>query len=453
MSSSAFTVRKKRIKAVEDGKVYAYDTYRVEGTLKGARIRKNFKNREEALGEKQRLEIEAANETGEVSARATSLTVDQLREAEAAFQRLAGKYTLSRAVDFFFAEYREPKTDKTLSEVLDIFLTEEIAQRVATKTMTTLVANNYRMDLRRFLVDYGQLRPHELSTFQIIKWMEDQKCPQLDDRGKEVKDAAGATVMVKWSKKRWNNYRGLLNPFFVWMIAEPRRWLAKNPVEAVRRYSKKDMDNPEPEILTIERCVDLMQLAMAYKDGAMVPYFALCLFAGLRPSTRGGEVVKLASRPDADALINVKGGHIRVPKEIAKGRFVRGIEIQPNLAAWLMAYPLSKYPVAPTNNESMIDFIRGKLGLGHDVLRHTFISMHAEKFQSVGSTAKQAGNSEQMIRDHYLNLVQKQEAGWFWSITPKSVQPSATRLAQIQTAIAGKEFIPFELPEPDEPQD
>jgi hypothetical protein len=37
-------------------------------------------------------------------------------------------------------------------------------------------------------------------------------------------------------------------------------------------------------------------------------------------------------------------------------------------------------------------------------MRHTFISMHVAKFRSLGEAALQAGNSEAIIKKHYLDL-------------------------------------------------
>ena len=48
--------------------------------------------------------------------------------------------------------------------------------------------------------------------------------------------------------------------------------------------------------------------------------------------------------------------------------------------------------------------------LSHDILRHTFVSCHVSRFHSVGDTALQAGNSERMIKKHYLNIITKAEA-------------------------------------------
>jgi len=51
------------------------------------------------------------------------------------------------------------------------------------------------------------------------------------------------------------------------------------------------------------------------------------------------------------------------------------VTIQPNLAAWLRAYPLDRFPTVPVNLEfTRKNSRQRKLGLTHDVLRHTFIS-------------------------------------------------------------------------------
>jgi hypothetical protein len=79
--------------------------------------------------------------------------------------------------------------------------------------------------------------------------------------------------------------------------------------------------------------------------------------------------------------------------------------------------------------------VRRRFSVGHDALRHTFVSMHVAKFRSMGDTPLQAGNSEAIIKKHYLSLVTPEEADAFWNnatgsinlcrSTPASLQPSA----------------------------
>ena len=51
-------------------------------------------------------------------------------------------------------------------------------------------------------------------------------------------------------------------------------------------------------------------------------------------------------------------------------------------------------------------------------MRHTFISMTVGAFRSVGDASLQAGNSEAVIRKHYLDLKSVEEADVFWGIVP-----------------------------------
>jgi hypothetical protein len=161
----------------------------------------------------------------------------------------------------------------------------------------------------------------------------------------------------------------------------------------------------------------------------MVPYFALCLFAGIRPSFQHGEIRKLADLPDPSKPIDQALGVIRISPDVAKTKSVRQITIQPNLAEWLVRYPLSEYPLIPANAQSMISAVRKHFALSDDVLRrHTFISMHVAKFKSLAAVALEAGNSETIVRRHYLNLVAEAEAERFWSITPGMGIGSVTEL-------------------------
>ncbi|HEY4245904.1 MAG TPA: hypothetical protein VGM64_03555 [Lacunisphaera sp.] len=101
-------------------------SFRVDGRLHGVRIRRNFKTPEEAGAEKAALTIKAMQSASGLQSATTFLVADQLREAEAVFRRLAGRsHPLSFYVDFALANYREPVTQK--------LLTEAVAEYVATK--------------------------------------------------------------------------------------------------------------------------------------------------------------------------------------------------------------------------------------------------------------------------------------------------------------------------------
>jgi integrase len=157
-----------------------------------------------------------------------------------------------------------------------------------------------------------------------------------------------------------------------------------------------------------------------FEGGRWIPYFALCLFAGIRPGVPDGEITKL--RPEAVCLDT---GTISISAEVSKVREPRRVAIQPNLAAWLGAYPLERFPIVVADFQKRRARFAKRFGLTHDVLRHTFISMFVAKFRSMGEAALQAGNSESIIRKHYLDLKCHAEAEEFFDIRPKQALRSA----------------------------
>jgi hypothetical protein len=379
---------------------FTYATYRVEGKLNGIRIRKNFKSRHEAAGEKQRLEIEAANTDGAIAAQNTSLTAEQLREAEAAFHRLGGR-SLSLAVSHFLSTYHEPATKQTIAEIIPNFLTEK---KLKVKPPTY---SNFHATMKAFQLAHGAKKPHEVTSFHVDEYLRSLSFNKRLPGGKFQRVPVGP--------KRWNNVRSDLSVFFNWCAKAPRKWIAASPVGEVEKHK---IAHRTPEILSVQRCADLMAHVTEFEEGRFLLYFSLALFAGVRPSARGGEIVKVIAQNDERKLIRSDLGVIHIPPDIAKTGRVRQITIQPNLKAWIDLATKRHGSVVPPNIEKYTAKVRTKFELSPDVLRHTFASMHVGKFHSVGQAALESGNSETIIRNNYLNVVSEAEAKAFWQIMP-----------------------------------
>ncbi len=167
--------------------------------------------------------------------------------------------------------------------------------------------------------------------------------------------------------------------------------------------------------LSPSKATELMRHVENLDGGRYVPFFALCLFAGIRPCLRTGEILRL--KPED---VNLETGIIFVSADVSKVREPRKVTIQPNLAAWLKAYPpADDFPIVPKNLQHVRARIAKAYGLSHDIMRHTFISMFVAKFRSIGEAAIQAGNSEAIIRKHYLDMKSQTEAEAFYAIMPK----------------------------------
>jgi integrase len=364
-------------------------SWRVSGLLAGVRIRKNFKSKAEAATAKATLDIQALQAAaGGLRSAATFLTEGQLRDAEAAFRRLPKDGpSLAFLLDLALTTYRPPEREQTLDAAVADYLAAKGRERDR-GIISSAQVGSIRKELARLTARFpgqtvSQLGVPDLTTF----------C----ERGLP-------------SLKTQNNRRGILSTFF--KFALQKDWIAKNPVAKVPHHRIAHRRG-SARTLTPTQAQNLMTHVEGYRGGALVPFFALCLFAGIRPCLRAGEIFKL--RP---ANIRLETGVIHVEPETSKVRMKRSIAIQPNLAAWLRAYPLDRFPIIIPNLQHERKEIATKFELTHDIMRHTFISMHVAKFRSMGEAALQAGNSESIIRKHYLDLKTPAEAEEFFSIMP-----------------------------------
>jgi hypothetical protein len=158
-----------------------------------------------------------------------------------------------------------------------------------------------------------------------------------------------------------------------------------------------------------------MRYIEAFNEGELVPYFAIALFAGVRPSYEG-ELSKLAKKENA---ISLDDDVILITPDVSKIRDARQVTIQPNLKAWLTRH---KSPIFPPGWRRNIGSIRQQFDLNkpeaRDILRYSFISNHVMAFGSFAATAIESGNSETVIRKHHFNRVSKADAQRFWAIAP-----------------------------------
>lgn len=382
-------------------------SFRVDGCLNGVRIRRNYKTQEEAGAEKATLELKAlqAATTGLQSA-TTFLTTDQLREAEAAFRRLQeGSRSLTFYLNYALANYREPKTQKLLPAA--------VTEYVATKQ------HEHEQDL--------------LSEPHLTRMKRDLKRLEKHFPGATVAELTGARLIGYFEAgrpalKTYNNRRGIVSTFLKfalqrdWIIDNP---LAKIPPQRIRRRRGGAVT------FNAQQAKELMAFVEAHYASA-VPFFALCLFAGIRPCLRTGEILRLSAEH-----VKLDASMICIDAKVSKVREPRNVTIQPNLAAWLRAYPLAKFPIISANLQHIREKVAEKFPLTHDVMRHTFISMFVAKFRSLGEAALQAGNSESIIRRHYLDLKSTEEADDFFGIVPNQTAatlPKPTPLAHFVAA-------------------
>jgi hypothetical protein len=386
--------------------------FRVSGTLDGKTVRRNFRSRTEAVDFRQKMSVHYLNQESSGQTVWTTLTQEQNRDAIAAVNRLkraGSSRSLSFAVDYFLRHFDEAAVDKTVDLAVDDYL-EARGQDAARGILSRRHHRAIGIELQKFRSCFAGRTVADLQASELKTYL----------------DSAIGRSSSASTLKTWNNRRGYLSTFFEFCLRA--RYVAANPVAALPQFKLKHARGTA-ETLDAAAAAQFMHWLEGYRGrankggswwgqaGCMVPYYALALFAGVRPDWTDGEMAKL--RPEH---IRLDTGVILIEPEVSKVNEKRAIKIQPNLRAWLEKYPVTSYPILPVRRfrDMWLD-VRKEWSLAHDVMRHTFISMTVGAFRSVGDAALQAGNSEAIIRRHYLDLKSVEEADRFWRIVPQGM--------------------------------
>lgn len=376
--------------------------WRVSGIAEnGERVRSNFRTKAEAEGERDRLESEFRN--GSIATRlvSTRLRDDQVAVAERAIAMLPDGKSLCEAVSFFLANYREPVIKKSLDDAFAEFLADK---RKANKREDTLRSLKTKVG---FLVSrHGRMNVGDIGV-ELVR---------------ETIERPGTGPVTR------NGVRRALSSFFSW--AKVKTYCAANPCEAI---APVEVDSEDPVILPLSDVCKLLDAAASYKDGAVLPYTAIALFAAVRPT----ELSKLTW-----ADIDLEAKTITLGARIAKLRAKRIVEISDNLVEWLAPHALTQTPLVGSNWRRDFDTVKRLAGYGGrsdkqshlkpwtvDVLRHTAISHHFALHQHEGKTAAWAGNSPDMIHKHYKGLVRPSDAAAFWQLSPAPAEAKIVRMA------------------------
>ncbi len=387
-----------------------WKTWMVQGWKENGKWkRKKFKKKSDAEAFRSRLQSELIKDQNATHRVSTRLTDDQIDAAEAAVKRLGERYTLTDAVDFFLQHFCEPEFKISVNHAKKKFLVGKEREGVRDRSLIQLQSTISRFE--SFVED---------SEIHLITAMDVEKF---------LRSLRARNGVDKASRKTWNNYRADLSSFFNWCADSQRRWIANNPAAQVVKFKKIDRDLPE--ILSPKDALQLMEYVSNEFDGKMIRYFALALFAGIRTGP-AGELHKLATHPELEKLIDLKRGIIHITPEISKTSQKRQIVIRPNLQSWLTSSPDD---ILPTNHDRMVKVIRREKGLGHDVLRHSFFSYHVGAFRSVGDAAIEGGNTESVVKKHYLNLSTRTEAEQFWNIGAPEFVRTEKRNSRLEVVV------------------
>ena len=214
----------------------------------------------------------------------------------------------------------------------------------------------------------------------------------------------------QWTASSRNAFLSAVSTFCRWCVK--KGYLARDPSEAVPRAIVHDR---EIRILLQKQARALMR-ACEKVDRALLPYPALALFAGIRPT----ELERLQWDD-----IDLKAGVINLCGQRTKTRRSRLVHIRPNLKAFLKACD----SMPTTNIRRRFKAVREAAGLQEwhpDVMRHSFAS-YLIPLEGMAHTATESGNSEQVLLKHYRKPIKKADAYAFFSIAPTNDKKRSTR--------------------------
>lgn len=241
------------------------------------------------------------------------------------------------------------------------------------------------------------------------------------DLGDQDVGAISATALDKWLGTREhpstrNTYRKHI--VVLWRWAQSKGYLPreiKTEAEHTERAIEAELS---PEIINPETFEKLLVFFRS-KFPDYLPALALAGFTGMRRS-------EIHAQTWSD--INLEEGHLRVTKSKRGTPSRRLVTICPAAIEWLLLAPDRKDFVCSNLALDRIRMIAREAkqddgspkfeDLPENCFRHAFISHRVAATGDVPRTSFEAGNSPNIVRKHYLELVTKKEGERWFAIKP-----------------------------------
>lgn len=216
----------------------------------------------------------------------------------------------------------------------------------------------------------------------------------------------------------YNSNHARLRYMFNWCVGEGI--LDYSPMQNIK---PKQVPYREPSYFLPDKVAEIMRVVEENPpeaDGAL--FFIFGFFCGIRSA----EIMRLEWRD-----IDLEAGSIRVrqPKGFSRGIKPRIVELEPNALAWVKKYfnPSKQGKIITMRMTEWKKQVLEPRGLSwgndsnHNVMRHTYATMHVGCFRKAGATALNLGHghSSAVLERHYMGVVPREVARKHWEIWPK----------------------------------
>lgn len=239
--------------------------------------------------------------------------------------------------------------------------------------------------LARFVADFGSRPAATITSQEIEHWLHG----------------------LNLSSGSFRNYKRVIGS--VWTLAIKQGAAAANPVSTIETPK---IVAAAPAILSPSQ----LQALLSAASPEILPLLALQAFCGVR-------------RAEAERLtwghihLDTQKPFIELPSAITKTSRRRTVELQPNAVAWLrMAAngqqgPLGLSASAYRDRLNAAAKIAG-IEWDENLLRHSFGSYRLAQAKNVAVVSEEMGNSPDVVRKHYTNLVRPESVSDYWNILP-----------------------------------
>ena len=216
--------------------------------------------------------------------------------------------------------------------------------------------------------------------------------------------------MEKASGRTKNNYLQALNVLYE--FAKKQRYVARDHavLDEVDTAAETDFDI---EIFTPTELKNLL----THAPDSLLPVLLIGAFAGLRTA----EIERLDW-----SEINLSKKFIEVKAKKAKTRARRLVPITDGLLAWLKPMAKEEGKIWEHSLPYLFELQRDTAADAgvkwkHNALRHSFITYRVAEIKNVDKVALEAGNSPDIIFQHYRELVSRDKARAWFGLRPSAV--------------------------------
>jgi|GEM_PF-1154780 len=329
---------------------------------------------------------------------ASGLSTHVIAEIRVALSKLAGRATLVEAADAWEKYVAQAGESKTVVDAITALHADQTGQGLSARHVRETKAK-----LTRFFRGLEKTKVCDLKSEEL-------------EAARDAEDATGKSPSPEQRAKRLR-YASLFIEFCL-----AKKWLkpAGNPLVGV---SRPRIRAKKISCLSVEEVARLLLAAKEHRPDTLAA-LAIKVFAGVRneelfhltweafkATTLRIEKTK-TDRARSSTIAEVLRAWIKIPEEKTALIFSVRPEVKDREAVWL---------------ESIAE-IEKKAGVSipQNGLRHTFGSFYYAKCKDASETSFQMGNSLRMVRDHYADAVDDEDAEVFWNLAPANAEAAAS---------------------------